>query len=87
MSDIEVAFAFEINGEPIDPREIDDPEIASKVQAVVESVSGKVGGLRCPQHSESPRFICSGPDFDNLSLQVLGCCDRLVELVKGLLQD
>jgi len=83
MSKPEVAFAFEINGEQINPGEIKDSEITLKIEAIVESVAGKVGGISCPDHMEAPRFICSGPDFDNLSLEVLGCCDKLVDIVKG----
>ena len=83
MSQLEVPFAFEIAGEEIDPTKIEDPKIVRKIEQIVESVAGKVGGLRCPVHSEPPRFVCHGPDYDNLSLEVLGCCDKLVEIVKG----
>jgi len=83
MSKLEVAFAFEIDGKEIDPREVTDPEIKTKIEKIVESVSGKVGGLRCPSHDEAPRFVCSGPSFDDLSMEVYGCCDTLVNIVKG----
>ena len=83
MSKDEIAFALEIGGEQINPGEIKDPEVAKKIEAIVESVAGKVGGIKCPDHMEPPRFICSGPSFDDLSLEVEGCCDKLVDIVKG----
>ncbi len=82
MDELAVGFAFEINGEEVDPRKIDDAETRKKIEKIVESVAGKVGGLRCPHHDQTPRFICHGPDFDNLEMEVDGCCDTLVNLVK-----
>jgi len=87
MSKLEVAFAFEIDGKEIDPREVTDPEIKTKIEKIVESVSGKVGGLRCPHHDEAARFVCFGPNFDDLSMEVYGCCDALVNIVKGGLSE
>ena len=87
MSKLEVAFAFEINGEEINPAEVTDAEIKTKIEKIVESVSGKVGGLRCPHHDEGPRFVCFGPNFDDLSMEVHGCCDALVDIVKGGLSE
>ena len=83
MSKLEVAFAFEIDGEEINPGEVTDVEIKNRIEKIVESVSGKVGGLRCPHHDEPPRFVCFGPNFDDLSIEVHGCCDELVNIVKG----
>ena len=85
MSGFQVAFAFEVNGEAIDPTKIKDAKIAKQLDAIVESVVDKVGDLRCPEHSEVPKFICSGPSFDDLNLEVQGCCDKLVDIVKAVL--
>jgi len=87
MSSFQVPFAFEVNGEAIDPTNIKDAEIAKQLDAIVESVVDKVGDLKCPEHSEAPRFICSGPDFDDLTLEVQGCCDKLVDIVKAVLSS
>ena len=87
MSGFQVAFAFEVNGEPIDPTKIKDTKIAKQLESIVESVVDKVGDLQCPEHSEAPRFICSGPDFDDLTLEVQGCCDKLVDIVKAVLSS
>jgi len=87
MSSFQVPFAFEVNGEAIDPTRIKDTKIAKQLENIVESVVDKVGDLKCPEHDEAPKFICSGPDFDDLNLEVLGCCDKLVDIVKAVLSS
>lgn len=85
MSGFQMAFAFEVNGEAIDPAKVKDAKIAKQLESIVESVVDKVGDLRCPEHDKAPKFICSGPSFDDLNLEVEGCCDKLVDIIKGVL--
>gem|GEM_PF-647062 len=82
MNDINLPFAFQIGGEDLDPANIDDPQTAAIVHDIVESVTDRVGDLVCPEHNEPPRFLCTGEDLESLEMEVMGCCDRLVGMVK-----
>lgn len=77
----EIPFAFRIGGKDIDPSRADGDE-AAVLNQIVESVIDRAGELVCPVHGEPPRFICSGPDLDNLSLEVEGCCEELIGNVR-----
>jgi hypothetical protein len=82
MKAINIAFAFEVNGETLDPSKIEDPSQKSFIETIVESVYDRVHDIKCTEHNELPRFLFSGPSLEELSLEVYGCCDNLVELVK-----
>jgi hypothetical protein len=83
----ELAFAFYIGGEMIDPAGIEDPEQSAAIQNIVESIAQRVGELECAEHGEGPRFVCSGENFSDLTLEVEGCCQALIEQVKVKLSD
>lgn len=82
-----IPFAFQIGGKDIDPADIDNPEAAKILDQIVESIVDRAGELVCAEHGEPPRFICTGPDIDNLSLEIEGCCEKLVEQVKARLNS
>lgn len=74
----EIAFAFEIGGKSIDPASLKDTAQAAIVEDIVESIVERIGNLTCEEHGERPRFLCHGDSFDELSLEVMGCCDSLI---------
>jgi hypothetical protein len=76
-----VAFAFSIGGRDVDPANIADPQEAEFLQGIVESVVDRIELMECGEHKEPPRFLCSGETIDELSLEVFGCCQALVDEV------
>ncbi len=78
----EIPFAFEIGGKQINPSEIKDPHEVAVLQNVVNSIVDRIEDMQCPVHKQPPRFVCRGDSVDDLSLEVLGCCDALVDMVK-----
>lgn len=76
-----IAFAFEIGGKAVDPDKIENPEEAKIVKNIMESVSEQVGDLYCKEHEAGPRFVCTGESYEDLTLEVMGCCETLVEQV------
>ena len=82
---LEIPFAFEINGKSVNPTELDDPREKELLQNIVDSIVDRVEDMTCPDHHEHPRFLCHGDSVDNLSLEVMGCCDKLVEMVRARL--
>lgn len=83
----ELAFAFYIDGEMIDPASIEDPEKSAVIQNIVENIAQRVGELECAEHGEAPRFVCAGETYNDLTLEVQGCCEALIEQVKVKLAD
>lgn len=79
---LEIPFAFEIGGKPINPADITDPHEVAVLKNVVNSIIDRIEDMQCPLHKQPPRFVCRGDSVDDLSLEVLGCCDSLVDMVK-----
>ncbi len=82
---LEIPFAFEIGGKSVNPTELPDPREAKLLQDIVDSIIDRVEDMRCPVHKEHPRFFCHGNTVDEFSLEVLGCCDGLVDMVRNRL--
>lgn len=75
-----IHFAFLIDGREIDPANAETPEQQDMMERIMETISARMDGITCPDHQETPRFLCSGETIDDLSIQVHGCCEKLVEL-------
>ena len=78
----DISFAFQIAGTMIDPADIEDKELAADINDIVGSILDLVGDLVCSEHSEAPRFLCTGENFDEISVETHGCCDMLIKEVK-----
>ncbi len=78
----EISFAFHIGGQYINPADIEDEELAADIEDVVGSIVDQIGDLVCPEHHEAPRFLCIGENFDEISVETHGCCDKLIKEVK-----
>jgi hypothetical protein len=73
-----IAFAFEIGGKPVDPDKIENPEEAKIIKNIMESVSDRIEDMHCEEHDAGPRFVCTGSSYEDLSLEVMGCCEAFV---------
>ncbi|MDT8318492.1 MAG: hypothetical protein RQ824_10970 [bacterium] len=78
----DISFAFKIAGEMIDPANIEDKELLGDINDVVGSIVDHIGDLACPAHHEAPRFLCTGENFYEISVETHGCCDVLIREVK-----
>lgn len=80
-------ISFEVNGKKVNPNNMGDAIEAAVLSSVSDSIKESVGSIRCPEHGESPKIKVIGSDLDNLSLEVSGCCETLVEQVKNELEE
>ena len=87
MGDLGFAVAFKVNGRQVDPATVDDEDTREKIDAILESLSCRVNDLLCPQHHEDPGFLFSGPSFEELSIEIIGCCQSQIDLVKKCLEN
>ena len=75
-------ISFEIDGRKTDPRNIADALEASVLKQVETSIRNSVGSLRCREHGQCPRILVKGHGIKNLSFEVSGCCEALINDVK-----
>jgi len=78
----DISFAFHIGGQYVNLADIEDKELADDIDDIVGTIVDQIGDLVCPDHNEAPRFLCSGENFDELSVETHGCCNKLIKEVK-----
>ncbi|MCW8829329.1 MAG: hypothetical protein OQK94_09785 [Gammaproteobacteria bacterium] len=82
-----IHFAFLIGGEEINPETAEDPVQVDIMEQIMNNITVRMEGLVCPEHQQAPRFLCSGDSFDDLSIEVHGCCEQLVELTRQRMES
>jgi hypothetical protein len=79
-------ISFEINGRKVSPNNVGNVLERAILQSVSDSIKRNVGSLRCPEHSSAPKIVVKGRDLSNLSFEVSGCCQKLMDSVKARLK-
>lgn len=78
-------ISIEINGRKVNPRNMTNVLEKAIITDLTESLKKSTRGIRCDSHGESPKLKVKGKNLDNLSVEVNGCCDTLIERVKRVL--
>lgn len=77
---------FEINGRKINKDNVKDSLEAAMIKAVSDQIVQAVGEMRCPDHGEAPKILCTGKEFTDISIEVpSSCCGKLLGMVRGKL--
>ena len=76
-------ISFEINGRKVNPNNVKDVLESAILSQVAESIKKSVGNLRCAEHGQSPKIKVKGRNLDNLSFNISGCCEDLIEKVRA----
>ena len=76
-------ISFEINGREVNPNDMEDALESAILSQVAEFVKESVGNLRCAEHEQSPKIKVKGSNLDNLSFDISGCCNDLIEKVRA----
>jgi hypothetical protein len=79
-------ISFEVNGKKVNPNNIDGAIEAAVLSNVSDHLKKAVGSVRCSEHGESPAIKVKGRNLENLSFEISGCCEALVEHVKEKLK-
>lgn len=80
-----LSLTFEINGKKVDPRNMADALEAAMLGSVQKTVTRRLATVRCPVHGAAPTVVCSGASLGDLSFQVTGCCQALIDATKEAL--
>lgn len=81
-----IEIIFEINGRRVSPGNLQNALEKALLQSIQESIQKKVGAIRCPEHGQAPKVICKGRSLDNLSFEVSGCCQSVIDSVVAKLR-
>ncbi len=81
-----IDISFEINGRKVNPNIVADAFERAVLEGKTTSINDSVGSLRCSMHGSSPRITCKGRNLNNLSFEVSGCCQQLMNTVRTRLQ-
>ena len=56
------------------------------LKAAAEAIVKRVENVRCPEHGQHAHIVATGSNTTNLDFKVSGCCEKLIDDVKGKLQ-
>lgn len=77
-----IDIKFQIGGRTVKPRNMKGAIEGAILESVQDSIKKSVGSVRCSEHGSSPKVLVKGRNFDNLSFEVSGCCEALIDKVK-----
>ena len=77
---------FEINGRSVNPNNIGDAIEKAALELVREHITKNFGSVKCPEHHLGAKIIAKGRNADNLSFDVSGCCQKLIDEVSKKLE-
>jgi hypothetical protein len=52
-----------------------------------QSTARKLEAVRCPDHRQPPRLKFNGTTLRDVTIQMSGCCDKLLELANRAIAD
>lgn len=81
-----IDIKFNIGGRSVNPKNMKGAIEGAILQGVQDSIKKSVGSARCPEHGSSPKVVVKGRNLDNLSFEVSGCCESLIDNVKKKLK-
>ena len=74
-----LTIEFEIDGEKVDIKRVTDPRLREILLSAYSGIVSSLAKVICPDHGEYPRVLASGDSADNLTIEVSGCCEKLVD--------
>jgi len=76
---------FEVAGRKINLDGMHPGLQRSMLATIREALGERVGDVECPHHHRTPRILCKGPSVVELSMQICGCCDHVIDQVESRL--
>ena len=81
-----INIAFELNGKKVDPNTMGAGLQRAMLSTIREALGERIGEVECADHHRQPHILCKGPSVVELTLEVCGCCDRIIDAVETKLQ-
>lgn len=80
-------LSFEIGGRKVDPRNIRDALESAMLRGVRDHVTKRLSGVRCPDHGSAPAVVARGRTLKELTFEVSGCCQKLIDVTEAKLRS
>lgn len=81
-----IEIRFEIGGKEVQPRMLAEALEAAVLSSVKGYITQRLSLATCPTHGAAPSVLCRGTSLKDLSLEISGCCDALIEEAKRALE-
>lgn len=77
-----IQITYEINGKKINPNNLKNALEKAIFTSVSDSIKKSIGNVRCSEHRKAPSIKVKGRSIEQLSFEVSGCCEVLVDKIK-----
>ncbi len=57
------------------------------LQDFKQRTGDKLRGVRCPRHHQAPRILFRGSTLRDVSIQMSGCCETLIEMANRAIAE
>lgn len=74
-----IDVSFEINGRKVNPNQFGDEIEKAIFQEIIDGMKKTLNSVRCSEHGQRPAVKVKGRDFRNLSFEVKGCCQSIID--------
>lgn len=74
-----IDISFEIGGRKVNPNQIGNALQETALLQIADSVKKSLSSVRCSEHGQRPTVKVKGRNLDNLSFEVKGCCQSLID--------
>lgn len=77
-----IDISFELNGKEVNPNNFGNALESIVLDSVSDSIQKSIGSLSCTEHHKKAKILVKGKNLKNLSFEVSGCCDNLMNEVQ-----
>jgi len=74
-----IEITFNVNGRKVNPNNMKNALENAMLKGFEESIKKSIGYVRCSEHNQAPKVLVKGRNFENLSIEVSGCCENIVK--------
>ncbi|MFY9075653.1 hypothetical protein OZZ08_11900 [Malaciobacter mytili] len=78
--------SFKINGKKVNPNNIKNQMEAMILKSIEEKIKKTISSIHCNEHNQRPKILVIGSNFNNLSFEISGCCENIIEKTKEKLK-
>jgi hypothetical protein len=74
-----IDISFEIGGRKVSASQFGNALEQAVLQQVTENIKNSLSSVRCKEHGQRPKIKVKGQKIDNLTFEVEGCCQVLID--------
>ena len=75
-----IEIRYEVNGKRVRPNDVAGELEPAILKETGDRVAKALASVTCPEHGQRPKVTIKGQTLNDLSWEITGCCDALVQL-------